>query len=371
MPLIPKSTYHQTPFGYYSGHLQTILPCFFRKIPDITYQRERLELPDGDFLDLDWLPAGASRLVVLSHGVGGSSGSSYMKAAAKYFSKRGFDVLAWNCRGCSGEPNRLLRMYHHGEIEDIGQVILHALRKKNYKEIYLVGYSMGGSITLKYLGVNGKAIPKAIKKAVAISAPPDLAECIEKLDRPENYFYKNDFKKSLFERISQKAQQYPGKLDLSKIKAIKSWRDFDFHFTLPVNNFNSLESFYYQASYYNYAIPIDIPVLAINAENDPIVALSQDFRALCQMHPKLYLETPAEGGHVGFTLPNQHCTWMEMRAFEFFGQKNPLVHKKQEKHFKAINLSSGSKSTPSKNAVKSMQPRIYAKFSFLTKRPSK
>lgn len=134
-------------------HMETIIPSMFFKVDDIIYDRERLELSDGDFLDLDWLTGKKKKenLIVLSHGLEGSSDRYYIKRAARYFHERGWDILAWNCRSCSGEMNRLPRFYHHGDTEDLSKVIDHVL-KSSYKKVILIGYSMGGSMSLKYLG---------------------------------------------------------------------------------------------------------------------------------------------------------------------------------------------------------------------------
>ena len=125
MPIIKNSTYPNPPFYQFNGHLQTIIPGIFRKVKGVNYDRERLELSDGDFLDLDWIRKGNKNIVLLSHGLEGDSDRQYILGAAKYFSQNGWDVLAWNCRSCSGEMNRNPRLYHHGDIEDIGTVVNH------------------------------------------------------------------------------------------------------------------------------------------------------------------------------------------------------------------------------------------------------
>ena len=196
MPLIKKSSY-QKPFYLFNGHWETIIPSAFRTIKDVTYQRERLELADGDFLDLDWLRDQSQKLVVISHGLEGSSERHYSKGMAKYFSQRGWDAVAWNCRGCSGEINRLPRFYHHGATEDIAAVIQHAINLKKYSTIALVGFSMGGSMTLKYLGENSKKLHPSIKGGVALSVPCDLGASARELDRPNQLFYRNRFLKKL------------------------------------------------------------------------------------------------------------------------------------------------------------------------------
>ncbi|MEQ1588434.1 MAG: alpha/beta fold hydrolase [Cyclobacteriaceae bacterium] len=163
MPLIPSSPY-RPPFHLFNGHLETIIPSIFRKVSAV-YQRERIELTDGDFLDLDWLSKGRNKLVIVSHGLEGNSDRHYAKGMAAYFFERGWDAIAWNCRGCSGEINRLPRSYHHGATEDLAAVVDHAIQK-SYTHIVLVGFSMGGSMTLKYLGERKDCIANAIKSAV-------------------------------------------------------------------------------------------------------------------------------------------------------------------------------------------------------------
>ena len=175
MPLLKTSTYQNPPFYQFNGNLQTIIPSFTRRFPNVIYERERLTLSDGDFVDLDWIDDGNDQLVILTHGLEGNSQRHYILGAAKFFANRKWDVLAWNCRSCSGEINKMPRLYHHGEIEDFDEVIRHAIQKKDYKKIVLIGYSMGGSITLKYLGVNANRLPKAIVKGIAFSAPCKLA----------------------------------------------------------------------------------------------------------------------------------------------------------------------------------------------------
>ncbi len=321
MPIIQQSSYPKPPVYLRSGHLQTILPAMFRDIP-IPYERERLELNDGDFLDLDWLDAGASRLVVLSHGLEGSSDRQYVKGMANLFFQRNWDVLAWNCRSCSGEMNRALRLYNHGDIDDIGEVIDHVLQTKSYEQIVLVGFSMGGSITLKYMGVHGKELPDIISHGIAYSTPCDLADSIKILEKPSNWLYRNKFMRNLKAKISLKAAQFPDKIDLAKFDHIKEWRDFDEHFSAPINGYDSPEDFYEQASAKNFMGGVNRPVLLVNAQNDPILTPACSPEALCDAHPHLFLETPRYGGHVGFGLKGHAHTWSEQRTWEFVQSSN-------------------------------------------------
>lgn len=317
MPLIKKSSYTKPPFYLFNGHLETIIPSIFRKIEGCSYQRERLELEDGDFLDLDWLKQASKKLIILTHGLEGSSERHYVKGCAQLFYENGWDALAWNCRSCSGEMNRNLKMYHHGDIEDLQIVIDHALQIERYQEIYLIGFSMGGNITLKYLGVNGESANKRIKGAVTFSAPCDLTSSAALLDEPKSIFYKQKFYKKLSNKMRIKAKQFPGSLPIEKLEQVKSWRDFDELFSAPLNGFKDAQSFYDQASANNYITGIKVPVLLVNAQNDPILTSACSPRDIAKTHPYFYLETPAKGGHVSFMLRHTNYSWMDLRALEF------------------------------------------------------
>ncbi|UHG91487.1 YheT family hydrolase [Spirosoma oryzicola] len=316
MPLL-KSVYSGSPAYLYNGHLQTIIPSLTRNVTGVTYERERLTLADDDFIDLDWIDAGKKRLVILTHGLEGDSRRQYMLGTSRLFSRHGFDVLAWNCRSCSGEMNRAFRLYNHGEIGDIGEVINHALRTKSYEEIVLVGYSMGGNIILKYLGVHAKHAPDVIKRGVAISAPTDLGASAALLDRTSNRFYRNRFMKKLIAKLNQKADLFPGRLDMTKLKQVKQWRDFDDFFSAPVNGYHDANDFYNQASAVNYMADIAVPALLLNAKNDPLLSAECSPGWLAENHPSIFLETPATGGHVGFMVANDIYTYAERRALAF------------------------------------------------------
>lgn len=317
MPIIKKSSYKNPPFYQFNGHLQTIIPGIFRKIKNLTYQRERLELVDGDFLDLDWVFKGSKKLLLLSHGLEGASDRQYMRGAAKLFSQNNWDVLAWNCRSCSGEMNRTARLYHHGDIEDIGTVIDHALAKGNYETLVMVGFSMGGAMSLNYLGKNGTSIPSQIKAAISFSTPCDLEEGAEILNRRSNAVYRNRFLKNLKKKITIKEQMFPGLVDLKKLEEIKEWRDFDEHFSAPLNGYKDAADFYYNSSAKNFMENISIPTLLVNALNDPILTPACSPIHLAKTNPNLFIENPKLGGHVGFMTAGEEFAWSEYRALEF------------------------------------------------------
>lgn len=317
MPVIKKTSYPGPPWYQWNGHLQTVVPTTFRRLKPVVYERERLELPDGDFLDLDWLDAHSRDLVILSHGLEGNSDRTYIKGMARFFYEQHWDVLAWNCRSCSGEMNRNFRLYYHGDIEDIGQVIRHVLAQKSYKRIVLIGFSMGGNITLKYLGVHGKEVPDAITHGIAFSTPCDLQGSIQVLQQPRNRFYEKMFYRRLEAKIRAKAEQFPGRLDLGQFDNIRSWRDFDTHFSAPLTGLSGPDEFYYEASSINFMAGTSIPTLVVNAQNDPLLDERSAPAHLADKHPQLFLETPRQGGHVGFDLPRKPYVWSELRAWEF------------------------------------------------------
>ncbi|MCE2997709.1 MAG: alpha/beta fold hydrolase, partial [Flammeovirgaceae bacterium] len=297
MPLIEKSSYRK-PFYLFNGHWETIVPSSFRKIRGVSYQRERLELVDGDFLDLDWLKGNNQKLVVISHGLEGSSERHYSKGMAKYFHARGWDAVAWNCRGCSGEINRLPRFYHHGATEDIRAVVENAIHTKRYSTIALVGFSMGGSMTLKYMGENGNKLHDSVKTAVVFSVPCHLGSSARELDKPSKRFYLNRFLKKLQKKIQAKSLQFPHIVSAEGFGTIRSFRDFDNRYTSRLHGFNDADDFYERASSGSHISSIQKPTLIVNALSDPFLPEECYPFDVAKKHSTVFLETPADGGHV-------------------------------------------------------------------------
>lgn len=307
------------PWFLVNGHLESIYPSLFRKINGLKWQRERISTPDDDFLDIDWLCGGSSRLVVLSHGLEGDSHRQYMMGMARIFFQNHWDVLAWNNRSCSGEMNRARRMYHHGDIDDLGLVVDYGINK-GYQALVLIGFSMGGNQTLKYLGVKGSQAPAQVAGGVAFSAPVDLKAGAAILDRPGNIIYKRRFLYYLSKKIIQKEAQYPGSFDLSLLPKVKNWKDFDEWFSAPLNGFENAEHFYREASALNFMCESRVPVLLVQAQNDPILAPSCYPIRACKNHPHIALEITNYGGHVGFLQQGSPHAWSEVRALAFAKQ---------------------------------------------------
>lgn len=315
MPLLASDPYH-APRYLWNSHAETIVPSLFRKVTGVNYTRERLELADGDFLDLDWLRGGYQRVVIISHGLEGSSDRHYCKGAAKYFFQRGWDALAWNCRGCSGEINRLPRFYHHGATDDLQTVVNHAITK-GYNSIALVGFSLGGSITIKYLGENKGHLPPEVRVAATFSVPCDLGSSARQLDQPGGTFYRKRFLSKLRRKVEAKEKLIPEKISAAHFQFIRTFEDFDNYYTAPLHGFANAQDFYAKASCGNYLPDVSVPLLLLSAANDPFLPEACYPRALAAHHTHVFLQITRKGGHVGFSLQGNEVNWMEVRAFEF------------------------------------------------------
>jgi predicted alpha/beta-fold hydrolase len=298
-----------------NGHLQTILPVLFRRVSQISCERERIETPDGDFLDLDWnRDQHSESLVIITHGLEGNSSNVSVQGMAGAFHRAGWDTLAWNLRGCSDEPSRLLRTYHSGAWEDLQCLIEHA--SAGYQNIVLVGFSIGGNLTLKYLGDQGAAIHPSIKGAVAFSVPCDLASSARILESRINSIYMNHFLRDLRRKIREKAATFPERISTEGLDRIRTFREFDGTYTAPLNGFLSAEDYWAKASSKPSLPGIAVPTLLINALNDPFLGPECFPREEAVANPHLSLELPASGGHLGFiTFAKEY--WSETRAVEF------------------------------------------------------
>lgn len=309
---------YKPPLLFKSGHAQTIFPTLFRSVPEIQYRRERIDTPDGDFLDLDWSTVGGHRLAVLSHGLEGHSDRAYVRGMVRALNDAGIDAVAWNYRGCSGEPNRLLRMYHNGTYDDLHHVIRHAAGQGGYRAVFLIGFSMGGNMTMLYLGKQADEVPAYVKGAVGFSVPCHLADASRQLDRRENVFYMQRFLKSLHRKIRDKQDRFPRELDDTDYHKIRSFRQFDDRYTAPIHGFADAADYWRQCSCGPWLTRIRVPALLVNAQDDPILAGGCYPVRECRQNPRVHLETPRYGGHVGFVAFNRtRRYWSEDRALKF------------------------------------------------------
>jgi uncharacterized protein len=326
MPLIQQADY-QAPFWLPEGHSQTIFPSIFRKVEGVHYVRERIMTDDGDFLDIDnseglgigdwglvdekndYVPQHS--LIILSHGLEGNSTRQYIMGMVKNFNAHGFDCLAWNFRSCSEDMNQTKRFYHSGATEDLDIVVKYAI-SKGYQKIYLVGFSLGGNLTLKFLGEKGQNLYREVQKVVVFSVPLHLSSSGKTI----GWLYDQRFIRSLNKKVQAKANRFPEfEINTSNISKIRNLKDFDDAYTSQLHGFKDAEDYYEQNSSLYFLDKIAIPTLIINAKNDPF--LSQECYPYEQAKhlEKVYLQTPKGGGHCGFYPADyQGVLWSERRA---------------------------------------------------------
>lgn len=308
---------YSPPWFLFNNHLETIYPALLRKVR-LDYQRQRINTPDGDFLDLDWLKQGAEKVVIISHGLEGNSQRAYMKGMAKAFYDRGYDALAWNYRGCSEEMNKKLRFYHSGATDDLAVVVNHAI-SEGYKNILLVGFSLGGNLTLKYAGE--QTLDERVKGVVTFSVPLNLDTSCTQISKPSNWIYSRRFLRNLKRKISAKAKVMEG-LNIEGIAAINNIKDFDNHFTAPLHGFKDATEYYGKCSAIGFLESIRVPTLIVSAKNDPF--LSPECFPEKVANTFVQLEYPERGGHVGFaSLNGNGLYWSEQRALNFASQILP------------------------------------------------
>ncbi len=313
MPVIESE--FRAPCFLRNGHLQTVVGAFLRRAHRLSFEQERLELADGDFLDLHWLRHRRDRLVILSHGLEGSAGQGYIRGMAAALAGAGWDALAWNFRGCGEEPNRLVRLYHSGATEDLRAVIDHAA--ESYRRIALVGFSLGGNLTLKYLG---EAPPHpAVRSGAAISAPIDLAASAHALDtRWPNRVYLRRFIRSLVAKVEAKALRFPDQIDARGSDALRTFQEFDDRYTSRLHGFRDAADYWKRASSRPYLPHIGLPTLLLNALDDPFLAPECFPFPEAEASSSLYLEATPHGGHLGFLeFAGGLRPWFEARVARF------------------------------------------------------
>ena len=321
MPLIRESNYRPM-FLFRRGHLNTILSNM-RSVPRPDYKRHRLELDDGDFLDLDLSMRGSKTLLIASHGLEGSADRDYMRSIVNFANARHWDAIAWNMRGCSGEVNRLYSSYHSGKTEDLQSVIDYAIDHYDHDEIYLIGYSLGGNVTLKYLGERGEDLHPKIKSGAALSVPVELHESAHKLASRENWIYMNRFIRKFRPKLRLKAAMFPEMgIKEEDIRGLRNFKDFDELYTAPAHGYASAEDYWSKASSIYVLENIAVPTLLINSLDDPFLAATSFPYKEVETNDKFFLETPSFGGHVGFSIDlfERGNFWYEKRMFEFFSE---------------------------------------------------
>lgn len=303
MPIITNSSFRPH-WPLQGGHVQTIFGSFVGcqlKPPDWTGE---IETADGDFIDTDlYEPSNGEsngKIAILTHGLESHSRAKYIRQMAKILISQGWAVIAWNLRSCSGRLNRAPRLYHSGASDDLECVIHWVLERRRWDSIALIGFSLGGNISLKFAGERGEKINPHIKEVVAISVPCDLSCSVAKISHPSNRVYSRRFLHSLSRRIIRKALQFPELIDISKLKLVRTIEHFDNFYTAPLHGFRSAEDYYKQSSSLQFIPKISTRSLLINAENDPFLGSNCFPVAEAEQNENFHLEIPKDGGHVGF-----------------------------------------------------------------------
>jgi hypothetical protein len=309
MPVLESPRY-TPPFYARNRHVQTIVPVALRKIPEITYTRQELSTPDGDFIHVDWVRQGNSGLAVIAHGMESSSRSHNVMGLARTLVGSGWDIAALNARGCSGVVNRLPRYYHAGATEDLSFLIDHIIREGPYANIALAGFSLGGNMVFKYLGEQGSSIPAKVKAAAGVSVPLNLESCARKLAQPRNRFYMNRFLQSYYKKLKLKARLFPDIIDVDGYSRIRTFEELDNRYTAPLHGFEDAADYWHRASAAGYLDSITIPTLLINSRDDPFLTPDCFPEEAARENPNLFVLFPGRGGHCGF---------MESRLFTLRG----------------------------------------------------
>jgi predicted alpha/beta-fold hydrolase len=305
------------------GHLQTLGGKYMRPRVELPLRRERWDTPDGDFLDLDFGPdpdEGAP-LVLLLHGLEGFAKRPYMLHAMGVLASRGIASVGLNFRGCSGEPNRLARMYHSGDTKDTG-LVLRALRERwPRRPLGALGFSLGGNVLLKLLGEGSDADGHPVEAAAAISVPYDLSAGVAYLEgSPVGRFYARYFLTSLTEKVKAKEKILAPLLDLEAVYASRNLSQFDDAATAPLHGFEDAQDYYRQSSSSQFLEGIRVPTFLVHARDDPFLpsrAIPVDFMRRNPAIEPLILD---RGGHVGFLagpVPGRPRFWAEDRLAEF------------------------------------------------------
>ena len=310
---------YQAPPWLPGGHAQTIWPKFISQAP-IRLRRERLDTPDGDFIDIDWIDGPAQApLLVLFHGLEGSSRSHYALSTAHACKKAGWRLALPHFRGCSGELNRRPRAYHSGDSTEIDWILRQLHANNGGRPLHAAGVSLGGNALLKWAGEHGTAAGELVTGVAALCAPLDLAACGHHLARGFNRVYTQYFLKTLKAISADRLRQFPGLFDEARMLAAVNLYQFDDAVTAPVHGFAGADDYWQRASAKPWLKSIAVPAVAVNPKNDPFLPASY-LPSTADVSPLVRLEQPATGGHVGFvsgSFPG-NLDWLPQRLLHFF-----------------------------------------------------
>ncbi len=298
-------------------HLQTLWPSLVRRRPRLALAWERLELADGDFLDLAWGPPRPGPLILVIHGLEGNLDSHYAPTTLAALAAAGFQTLFMHLRGCGPQPNRLARRYHAGASEDLAAVIERVRQVRGAPPAGAVGFSLGGNLLLKYLGEQGGAA--ALGAAVAVSVPFQLLDCARRLEQGLSRRYQAHLLARLRQAYRRKAAQVPMPLS-PDLDRLDNFLDFDHQITAPLHGFAGVEDYYRRCSCRQFLPRIQVPTLILHAQDDPFM-YPDTVPGAGELGPGVTLELSRRGGHVGFVggaLPGWGRYWLDQRIPDFF-----------------------------------------------------
>jgi len=312
---------YRAPWWLPGGHLQTVYPYLVLRSKAPAYQRERVDTPDGDFVEFDWVNAKLNApTVVLFHGLEGCSRSHYASHMMHTVAAKGWRGVVAHFRGCSGEPNRLLRAYHSGDAGEIDWM-LRRIASRTDSPVFAVGVSLGGNALLKWLAREQQQARSVVTAACAISAPIDLMVAGHRLGSGFNRVYGLHFLRTLKPKALEKLGRYPDSSREHGVRKARSLRAFDDAFTAPVHGFRDVDDYWSRASTKSELDRIAVPTLIVHARNDPFLP----GRFLPRTRPanaNVEFDFPAQGGHVGFVtgaFPG-NLSWLPQRVLEFLEQ---------------------------------------------------
>lgn len=284
------------------GHAQTIYPYLVRR-PWVTYRRQRIDTPDGDFIDFDWLECVETRadapLVVLFHGLEGNSGSHYAVGLMAHLASLGWRGVVPHFRGCSGELNRRARAYHSGDYSEVGWMLQTIRGLVPDARLFAVGVSLGGSALLNWLGREEQRAADVIAAAAAVSTPLDLTAAGIAIEQGLNRVYSRHFRTTLVPKALDMAHRFPGTLDAAAIARVDSMHSFDDVVTAPLHGFAGADDYWKRASSKPWLKAVTVPTLVLNARNDPFIP-AESLPTRAEASSAVTLEQPEGGGHGGF-----------------------------------------------------------------------
>ena len=300
-------------------HLQTLWPHFTRRGPWPAYSREVVDLPDGDFIDLDWhrKPQNSGKLALLIHGLGGDSRSHYIRGLVNQLGKQGIGVVAMNLRGSGGRPNRRPKTYHSGHTGDIDFIAGYLKQSFPGIRLYAVGFSLGGNALLKWLGEHPATAP--LHKAVAVSVPFDLDNAAERLERGFSRIYQRKLLWGLQKGLGKHHGLLKGRYDRHSAFNARGFRTFDEAVTAKVNGFKNYEDYYTTSSSGQYLGKVRTPTLILHSRDDPFMSHTA-IPVTSNVSPKIQLELTSHGGHVGFVSRKTGANdryWLERRISNY------------------------------------------------------